>query len=807
MIKGHVDRLDHTRVEGWIWDDAAPDRRVEIEILDGQDVLARMRAERLRPDLARAGLGDGHYGFSLIFPAGLLAMPVHRISVRVAQTGQVLDNSPGLVFPPNGGAFDHLSEWFLKRVSDSTDAAVEPAQLEPLFALCVTALSRVMSAEHRLLEQKAITPNSNTDQAALPARLKFVLERALETLPLLMVPGFAQPSLSIIISAEANLVETHQLLKSIISGGAMRRYEIIVIDGSGGSDLVVLPLLVKGAGIRIVKPAARLSDLRAFDLGASMARGEDLVFLGRVATVEPGAIAALQDTLALTGETAIIGARLLTRDGRIIEAGTRLEPMAERFAFGRYDGKDTPRHRVLRPSDDVSARAFALRRKVYDACGGFTLSEPMGAFAMTDFCLRWRDKGGRVMVQGYAGVVVNEGAPRAAEEKGDRLRFLHAWSRKLPGVKSSAESAALTPKRALVIDELWPDPERDAASVAVISHCESLLRLGYQVEFLATSPQGCSEADAYHLFLRGILPVTGQEGVEAYLSSREGQFALVYVHRFESARSFLAACRSSQPKAVLLYNVADLHYLRLRRQAEIEANEARLSEAAVIEAEEKRCLSLADCVITHSSDEVDIIKAAAPTVRVAQVLWSYPQAGTVAPFAGRKDLAFLGGYLHAPNGDAVRHFTADLWPALRVRLAEANFQVAGSHIEAANFGALGERVILRGHVSDIAGYFAGLRLSLAPLRYGAGVKGKVLLSLAHGLPCIMSPVAAEGMNLPDGLTTQLVAHDDAEFIEKTAHLYAEEGAWQQASDLALAFAKAHISPDAVDRQMREALGL
>ncbi|MCA0399816.1 MAG: glycosyltransferase [Proteobacteria bacterium] len=802
MISGHVDWLEQSGIGGWVWDTEAPEKRFDLEILDGDDVIAQVTADNLRADLAQAGVGDGRYGFSLAFPPDLLPRTAHRISVIIAGSQQHLRNSPQILYTAHGGKFESFSDWFSRRIDDIAKAAIEPSELAPYFALCTNALSKLLDTEHRLLEQRLIGGDGNGAQRNMPARLKFVLERAMERFRPLQVPRFRAPGLSIIIAAEAGLTETYGLLHSLLQSEGMTDYEIILVDGAGGTDLVVLPFLIKGGGIRIVRTASRVSDFEAFAQAVPMAQGEDLIFLGGALGVATPTIKALRETLHLTEGNAIVGARLVTSDGRIVEAGSRLEALGVRMPLGRYDGKEVPRHRVLKDTADVSPRAFAIKRKLLNAMGGFDGMRAMGPLGMTDLCLRLAEAGHRVLIQGCADIVVGEKSETAPAEGLERMHFVRRWRHRLPA--ASGLTPRPQPRRALVIDEIWPDPSRDAASVAIVSHCESLMRLGYQVEFVALRAGG--ELEGYPLFLRGIIPVLGQENVKDLLASREDQFELVYLHRFGAAKDVQAALRASQPRARIVFNIADLHFLRLQRQGRIEKSKEIEAQAKAVEETEKACMVAADAIITHSSEEQMRIRRMLPGKTVCRVLWHQPVASRpVAPWETRQDCLFLGSYRHAPNIDAVTYFCNALWPQIRSGLPDARFEVAGAYIENAGFGALDTSVLLRGFVSETASYLAQKRLMVAPLRFGAGVKGKILLALSQGLPCIMTKTGAEGMDLPPALAKMLVAEDGRDFIAKTIQLYRERPLWEEASELGMAFAVDMLSRDAIDRQIATAL--
>jgi glycosyltransferase involved in cell wall biosynthesis len=175
--------------------------------------------------------------------------------------------------------------------------------------------------------------------------------------------------------------------------------------------------------------------------------------------------------------------------------------------------------------------------------------------------------------------------------------------------------------------------------------------------------------------------------------------------------------------------------------------------------------------------------------------------GARRAFEARRDLYFVGSFQHPPNVDAMRWFVAAVWPLAATRLPDARFHVVGSGLDPALARELaGERVEVHGHVADLDPYLDGCRLAVAPLRYGAGVKGKVNLAMAHGQPVVATPVAIEGMNLVDGEDV-LVAADAGSFADAIVRLYHDAVLWQRLSDRGAENVRRHFSFDAA----REAL--
>ena len=154
---------------------------------------------------------------------------------------------------------------------------------------------------------------------------------------------------------------------------------------------------------------------------------------------------------------------------------------------------------------------------------------------------------------------------------------------------------------------------------------------------------------------------------------------------------------------------------------------------------------------------------------------------TGLPFERRRDLVFVGGFRHPPNVDAVCWFVESVFPLIRTQLPDVDFHCIGGELTP-EVQALASRAGVRvhGYVPDISPYMDGCRIAIAPLRYGAGVKGKINLSMAHGQPVVATSRAAEGMHLSHGHDV-LVADDAREFADAVVRLYHDAPLWRALS--------------------------
>jgi len=146
-------------------------------------------------------------------------------------------------------------------------------------------------------------------------------------------------------------------------------------------------------------------------------------------------------------------------------------------------------------------------------------------------------------------------------------------------------------------------------------------------------------------------------------------------------------------------------------------------------------------------------------------------------FAERDGLLFIGGFQHPPNTDAVLWYAREILPRIRDRLPGVKTTIVGSNVPAPIKALAADDFVVAGYVPDVAPYFCGARLSISPLRYGAGVKGKVNLAMSYGLPVVATQVSVEGMHLTPGEDV-LVAETAAEFADAVVRLYGDNMLWE-----------------------------
>jgi len=628
------------------------------------------------------------------------------------------------------------------------------------------------------------------------------------------VPDSARPQASIIIPVYNQAAHTLACLRALAGHPPAIACEILVVD-DGSSDQTG-EWMAQVAGLHFHRRAGNGGFIAACNDGAQRARGEFLVFLNNDTVPQPGWLDALLDTFRSEPDAGLVGAQLLYPDGRLQEAGGVVFSDGSAWNYGRFESPHDPRFASLRAADYCSGAAIAIRRGLFHLLGGFDTRYAPAYYEDTDLAFSVRAHGHRVLYQPQSRVVHLEGITSGTDtgtgakayQVRNRARFAEKWGEAL--ARQPAPDSLPTPgllhagqRQVLVIDAMTPRPDHDSGSLRLVNLMRLLREEGMHVVFL---PSNRRDDGGYTAALQAI-------GVEAWyapharrlpawLAEHGPRFDTVVLCRHYVASAFLPLVARHAPRAKVVFDTVDLHYLRERRGAEMNRDAAMLRASETTRTSELAVMARADTTLVVSNVEKEWLAHEAPG-RVVEVLSNLHQiAGPGGSFAQRRDLVFVGGFRHPPNVDAAVWFAREVLPAIRARLPEVVFHCIGSDPSDAILGLSAlDGVVVHGHVPDLVPIMDGMRIAVAPLRYGAGVKGKVNLSMAHGQPVVATTCAVEGMHLQDGHDV-LVADDAQAFAEAVLRLYQDEELWGQLSRNGLDNVVRHFSMDAAREVVR-----
>jgi GT2 family glycosyltransferase/glycosyltransferase involved in cell wall biosynthesis len=626
------------------------------------------------------------------------------------------------------------------------------------------------------------------------------------------VPGSDVPVVSIVIPVYNHFRHTLTCLRSLAAHPGTIPFEAIVVD-DGSSDETP-QRLTEISGIRAHRNAANLGFIGACNAGAALARGTYVLFLNNDTAITPGWLEALVGTFAVRPDCGLVGAKLVYPDGRLQEAGGIVFSDGSGWNYGRFGDPRAGEFAYLREADYCSGAAILLSRALFERLGGFDAHYAPAYYEDTDLAFKVRAAGLKVYYQPAATVVHFEGITSGTDTGSgtkrfqvvNQAKFVERWKDALarqprPGTPIPLAREHRARGRVLIVDACVPTPDQDSGSVRMLNLMRVLIDLGWKVAFM---PENRLAVPGYTEALQrlGVEMLHAPWVADAPAWFREhGPFLdAVVLSRHYVASTFLPLVREHARRARVVFDTVDLHYLREQREAELQGSAALAARARSTRDAELRLVRDCDVTVVVSPVERELLAREAPGARVEVLSNVHEVAGLRAPFAARADLWFVGGFQHPPNVDAVHWFLEAVWPRVEASLPQARFHIVGSRMPDALRALAGPRVEVHGFVENLDRFLDGCRLSVAPLRYGAGVKGKVNSAMAHGQPVVATSIAVEGMHVVAG-DDVLVADDPATFAAAIVRAYTDEALWSTLSTNGLANVARHFSFDAA----REAL--
>jgi GT2 family glycosyltransferase len=608
---------------------------------------------------------------------------------------------------------------------------------------------------------------------------------------------------------------TEACLRSVSASGDRTPFEIVVVDDCSPDETA--DRLAEMVTVRHVRTPHNVGFVGACNLGAEMARGELLVFLNNDTLVHPRWLDHLVDAFddPLVG---VAGSMLLGEDGRVQESGSIIFADGCGWNFGRGESVDFAAVRVARDVAYCSGASLAVRRSLFADLGGFDRRFAPAYYEDTDLCFAAREAGYRVVVRPLSRVTHVEGASNGADGEGglkrfqrvNRTTFLHKWRGALANQgthQSSVDVWRMSHHGAagmvLVVEPIVPTPDRDSGSRRMWGILGELIELGYAV-YYAVSELVAIEPYRTEMERRGITVLENEHEQQRFLEEAGGGLDAVFLCRPDTAWRYLDRVNRHAPTAKLVYDTVDLHALRMVRQAEFEQSDEGRDQAQLVWIKEQAAILSADVTLVVSEMEREWLTSVVPTADV-RVLSNIHAAVDRSPdLTGRRDVMFVGSYLHPPNVDAARWAATEILPLVRERVPDATLHLLGSYLPE-DMKALGiPGVNGVGWAADLAPWYRRSRVVLAPLRYGAGVKGKVAEAVEYGVPVVGTSIAFEAMGFVDGVDV-LCADTAAGLASHVVMLLSDDDRWRAIAGRGQAVLDERFSAKAARRVLEDIL--
>ncbi len=610
------------------------------------------------------------------------------------------------------------------------------------------------------------------------------------TIEPLVIKTSASPQVSIIIPVYGQHLMTYTCLRSIAETCENESIEIIVIDDA--SPVPASEALANITGIRVVRNDANLGFLKNCNKAAALATGEYVLLLNNDIIVTPGWLAALKDVWAMRENVGMVGAKLIYPDGSLQEAGGIVWRDGSAWNWGRNQDASKPAYNYLREVDYTSGACLLLKREFWERLGGFDERYVPAYYEDTDIAFRVRELGKKVYYQPSAVVVHFEGQSSGTDvtqgvkkhQVTNQQTFLARWrhvlaKHRINGLMPLLERDRYAVRRVLVVDACMLTPDQDSGSLRMFEMLGVMAKMGAKVTFIAdnleyrepyvSNIQALGVEVIYH-------PV--ESNITRFLQRHAAEYEVIFLSRATVAIKHVDTIKDSAPHAKLIFDTVDLHFLRQEREAELANDCIMRAAAARMKTQELGLMAKADTTLVVSPVEEKLLNNIAPEIRVEIVSNIHVNMPAPTPFAERQGVLFIGGFRHPPNLDAITWYVENVLPLLRAKNANIVTTVIGSNAPASLQQYAAPDFVIAGFVPDVAPYYDKARLSISPLRYGAGVKGKVNIAMQYGVPVVATSPSVEGMYLRDEVDV-LRADTAEDFAKAIIRANTDEALWLQ----------------------------
>ncbi len=473
--------------------------------------------------------------------------------------------------------------------------------------------------------------------------------------------------------------------------------------------------------------------------------------------------------------------------------------------YGRnYDSND-PNCNFVRDVDYISGSCLLVRKELFDKVGGFDKRFHPAYCEDTDLCFSIRKLGYEVLYQPLASITHYEGSTQGTDTaKGiksyqveNQKKFQQKWKSILEDhLLDSIENSFLERNRKqglniLYIDHYVPEPDKDSGSLRTFGILSVLADMKNKTTFWPDN-QKYSIPYVPELQQKGIEVIYRKNDFSKFLEERKNVYDVAILSRPYISAKYIDTIKQKMPNCKIIYETIDLHYLRMRREAVLQ-NKDRTTESEMMKELEFSMMKKSDITILTSPAEAEFLHNEDKSLRFASLPNIHTEKKNISGFEERKNIIFLGGFQHTPNIDSAKYLVKEIWPLIKQNLPKTKLYIIGSNPTDEIKKLASNDVIVTGYVKDLEPYYKEAKVMVVPLRYGAGVKGKITQSLSEGLPVVTTPIGAEGIDLIDSKNC-MIAEKPEDFVTKTCQVYQDKDLWEKISSNGITLAKEY-SPE------------
>ena len=658
-----------------------------------------------------------------------------------------------------------------------------------------------------------------TTNADKPDQFPLIEYACIEDVPRFHVPTSSHPTVSIVIPVYNQFAYTYACLKSIAKNSGNVAYEVIIADDCSTDLTAHLKKAV--TGVKVVRNKKNLRFLLNCNNAAKEAKGKYILFLNNDTQVMENWLQPLITLIESKDDIGMVGSKLIYPDGRLQEAGGIVWKDASAWNYGHLGDPTKPEYNYVKEVDYISGAAIMIRSTLWKQLGGFDERFVPAYCEDTDLAFQVRAAGYKVVFQPKSVVIHFEGVSNGTDVNSGQKsyqvingqKFYEKWKEILEkehnpnGVNPFlARDRSIHKKTILIIDHYVPKFDQDAGSRTIFQYIKLFIQEGYNIKFIG---------DNYfpHQPYTDILEQMGVEvlyGVwylkhrDEWLQENGKSIQYVWLNRPHIAVNYIDSLRK-YTNVRLAYYGEDLIYLREMRRYNTTGAKDALESAEEWKKKEYEMMRKVDVCFFLSSIEIEEVKKEDPSIECKHIsinIFDNLKKSEYKP-SHRKGMVFVGGFTHDPNVDAVCFIHDEILPILKREIPDIQIHIVGSNTPQNIMDMNDDNIIVHGYLSDeeLKNIYDSAKIAFIPLRYGAGVKGKVIEAMVNALPVVTTPIGAEGIEGAEGI---LQCADTAEDLAKLViELYEDNHRLSALSEQGFNYVMNTFSSEAAKRELQD----
>lgn len=573
-----------------------------------------------------------------------------------------------------------------------------------------------------------------------------------------------KPKVSIVIPVYNHFAYTYNCLKSILKNtGSDVSYEIIIANDCSTDDTLRLQEVAKN--IQVITNAENLRFLKNCNHAAKSAKGEYILFLNNDTQVQENWLKSLFELIESSEDIGMVGSKLVYPDGKLQEAGGILWKDGTAWNYGNGQDPTNPEFNYVKEADYISGAAIMIRASVWNEIGGFDERFAPAYYEDTDLAFAVRKHGYKVMYQPQSVVIHFEGVSNGidvsegqkAYQVANQKKFHTKWKDVLSKehfVNGQnvflAKDKSAKKKTLLMVDHYVPMYDKDAGSRCIFYYLSFFVKMGYNVKFIGDN--FCKyEPYTTKLQQMGIEVLYGNyyyNNWKDWIKRNGKHFDYIFLSRPHISVKYIDLMREYTDAKIIYFGV-DLHFLRDMREYKLNGNQQALKDSKAWKKVEFELMRKADVSYYLSKVELQEIAKTDNTVKARRVpINIYDDIPEISYKAERRqDIIFVGGFGHPPNIDAVKWLGQEIMPKVWEKNSDITLHVVGSKTPQEIKDFANEHMIIHGFVSDedLEEMYKNVKMAIVPLRFGAGIKGKVIEAMMRGIPMVTTSIGIEGI--------------------------------------------------------------